>query len=71
MEVKVVDLLLQYADDFVPLLPLRQGTDEERMEISSENHAAAHIPSTKSKTCKYYISANQSQPLITGFIGQG
>ena len=44
---QVVDLLLQHADDFVPLPPLRQGTDEERMEICSENYDAAHTPSIK------------------------
>ena len=58
MDVKVVDLLLQHADDFVPLPPLCQETDEERMDICSENYDAAHTPSIKSKMCKHSISAN-------------
>ena len=47
MDVEVVDLLMQQADDFVPLPPLRQGADEERMEICRENYDAAHTPSIK------------------------
>ena len=43
----MVDLLLQHAVDFIPLPPLRQGTDEEKMEIDSENYDAAHTPSIK------------------------
>ena len=49
---------LQHAVEFVPLPPPRQRTDEEKMEIDSENYDAAHTPSIKSKMCKYYISSN-------------
>ena len=51
----MVDLLLQHAVDFVPLHPLRQGTDEEKMEIDIENYDAAHTPSIKSKMCKHSV----------------
>ena len=54
----MVDLLQQHAVDFVPLGPQCQGTDEEKIEIDSENYNATHTPSIKSKTCKYYISSN-------------
>ena len=59
MHMRLSGIYLQWhAVDFVALPRPRQETDEEKMEIDSENYDAAHTPSIKSKMCKYYISSN-------------
>ena len=47
MHMRLSGIYLQHAVDFVALPRPRQETDEEKMEIDSENYDAAHTPSIK------------------------